>query len=227
MGTHPIFESDFDCLTEMVFKCITCCVQFDNIEDYRAHFQSEWHCYNLKRKVAGLPPVTKIDFEERKAVAEQKQKDNTKIKGKKPKQEKKSKKNHKNVNKDFEEPEITNEEVIEPKWKAGDNPRYRWLCERARAMGLDEEDDEWEDLSDNEEIDEGIEGINTAECIIDGVNQREIPLNECFFSGHISESIDANVRYMETNYGFFIPSMENLSDKEGLLKYIARKIGVG
>ena len=84
---------------EMVFKCITCCVQFDNIEDYRAHFQSEWHCYNLKRKVAGLPPVTKIDFEERKALAEQKQKDNTKIKGKKPKKEKKSKKNHKNVNK--------------------------------------------------------------------------------------------------------------------------------
>merc|ERR1711911_479684 len=74
MGTHPIFESDFDCLTEMVYKCITCCVQFDNIEDYRAHFQSEWHCYNLKRKVAGLPPVTKIDFEERKALAEQKQK---------------------------------------------------------------------------------------------------------------------------------------------------------
>ena len=84
---------------EMVFKCITCCVQFDNIEDYRAHFQSEWHCYNLKRKVAGLPPVTKIDFDERKALAEQKQKDNTKIKGKKPKKEKKSKKNHKNVNK--------------------------------------------------------------------------------------------------------------------------------
>merc|ERR1712235_125747 len=91
MGTHPIFESDFDCLTEMVFKCITCCVQFDNIEDYRAHFQSEWHCYNLKRKVAGLPPVTKIDFDERKALAEKKQKDNTKIKGKKPKKEKKKK----------------------------------------------------------------------------------------------------------------------------------------
>ena len=128
--------------SEMVFKCITCCVQFDNIEDYRAHFQSEWHCYNLKRKVAGLPPVTKIDFDERKALAE---KDNTKIKGKKPKKEKKSKKNHKNVNKglfnslefnysgistninnifpDFEEPEIANEEVLEPKWKAGDNPR--------------------------------------------------------------------------------------------------------
>ena len=28
-----------------------------------------------------------------------------------------------NIFLDFEEPEITNEEVIEPKWKAGDNPR--------------------------------------------------------------------------------------------------------
>jgi len=121
-----------------------------------------------------------------------------------------------NIFLDFEEPEITNEEVIEPKWKAGDNPRYRWLCERARAMGLDEEDDdEWEDLSGDEEIveeddraeevDEGIDGINTAECVIDGINQREIPLNECFFSGHISDSIEANLKHMETKFGFFIP----------------------
>ena len=28
-----------------------------------------------------------------------------------------------NILLDFEEPEIANEEVIEPKWKAGDNPR--------------------------------------------------------------------------------------------------------
>ena len=94
--------------------------------------------------------------------------------------------------------------------------RYRWLCERARAMGLDEEDDdEWEDLSGDEEIveeddraeevDEGIDGINTAECVIDGINQREIPLNECFFSGHISDSIEANLKHMETKFGFFIP----------------------
>ena len=83
-------------------------------------------------------------------------------------------------------------------------------------MGLDEEDDdEWEDLSDEEEIvddrateeeiDEGIDGINTAECVIDGINQREIPLNECFFSGHISDSIEANLKHMETKFGFFIP----------------------
>ena len=28
--------------------------------------------------------------------------------------------------------------------------RYRWLCERAREMGLDE--DEWEDMSEDEEF---------------------------------------------------------------------------
>jgi len=221
----------------MVLKCISCRVQYESSDDHRSHFQSEWHCYNLKRKVASLPPVTQIDFDERKALADQKQKDNNKTKERKQnKKEKKSKKNHKNVNKDFEVPEIPNEEVVEPKWKAGDNPRYRWLCERARAMGLDE--DEWEDLSDDEEIveeegdieeevDEGIDGINTAECVVDGINQREIPLNECFFSGHISESIEANLRHMETKYGFFIPCIENLADRDGLLKYIARKIGVG
>ena len=54
-----------------------------------------WEPY-LKRKVASLPPVTQIDFDERKALAEQKQ---IKPKERKTKKEKKSKKNNKNVNK--------------------------------------------------------------------------------------------------------------------------------
>ena len=88
--------------------------------------------------------------------------------------------------------------------------RYRWLCERARQMGLDEE--EWEDMSDDdenddddEEEDKRIADISTAECVLDGKNQREIPLTECFFSGHVSPTIDDNLAYMETKFGFFIP----------------------
>ena len=53
--------------------------------------------------------------------------------------------------------------------------RYRWLCERARAMGLDEEDDEWEDLSDDEEIIEG--DINST----DVDSERILILNNYFF----------------------------------------------
>ena len=49
------------------FTCITCTVGFQNADLQRDHYKTDWHRYNLKRKVASLPPVTKADFEGRLA----------------------------------------------------------------------------------------------------------------------------------------------------------------
>ena len=38
------------------YKCGACYALFSTFEDQRAHYKSEWHKFNLKRKVAGLPP---------------------------------------------------------------------------------------------------------------------------------------------------------------------------
>jgi len=203
-------------------KCLSCRVQFESAADHRTHFQSEWHCYNLKRKIATLPPLTQDEFTERKELAAN---ENTKkVKGSHKKADKK-RKNKKDVQGDIEE------QIEEPQWKSGDNPRYRWLCERARALGLEDED--WEDMSDDEEMEEDVDEsddrlaeISEAECVIDGVNQREIPLNECFFTGKVFNTVDENVKHMES-LGFFIPDKEHLVDRDGLLRYVARKIGVG
>lgn len=48
-----------------MFTCISCQVAFVDPEKQREHFQSDWHRYNLKRKVAELPPVTAESFRER------------------------------------------------------------------------------------------------------------------------------------------------------------------
>jgi pre-60S factor REI1 len=45
-------------------------VQFPSAEDQREHYRSDWHKYNLKRKVANMPPVTAENFQER-LVAQQ------------------------------------------------------------------------------------------------------------------------------------------------------------
>lgn len=42
--------------------CIACRVIFDDAEAQRTHYKSDWHRYNLKRKVAELPPVTNGEF---------------------------------------------------------------------------------------------------------------------------------------------------------------------
>lgn len=44
------------------FTCVTCRVQYGDGEAQRIHYKSDWHRYNLKRKVASLPPVTEAFF---------------------------------------------------------------------------------------------------------------------------------------------------------------------
>ncbi|XP_019730634.1 zinc finger protein 622 isoform X2 [Hippocampus comes] len=47
------------------YTCISCRVAFSDGEVQRAHYKSDWHRYNLKRKVADMPPVSADNFQER------------------------------------------------------------------------------------------------------------------------------------------------------------------
>lgn len=49
------------------FYCSTSGTYFSDKDALAEHYKSDFHRYNLKRKVAGLPPVTKEWFEARKA----------------------------------------------------------------------------------------------------------------------------------------------------------------
>lgn len=52
-----------------IFTCTACGVTFADAESQKAHYKSDWHRYNLRRKVAGLPPVDKGSFDRRLAAA--------------------------------------------------------------------------------------------------------------------------------------------------------------
>lgn len=52
---------------ETGFYCSTSGTYFSDKESLAEHYKSDFHRYNLKRKVAGLPPVTKDWFDARKA----------------------------------------------------------------------------------------------------------------------------------------------------------------
>ena len=64
------------------YSCISCRVSFVDGDYQRSHYKSDWHRYNLKRKVAELPPVTKEAFEEKlaqqRAEQEEQNKDTSK-----------------------------------------------------------------------------------------------------------------------------------------------------
>ncbi|ODV60016.1 Rei1p ASCRUDRAFT_76549 [Ascoidea rubescens DSM 1968] len=47
------------------YTCNNCGIAFNNSNDQRSHMKSEWHRYNLKRRIAQLPPITESAFNEK------------------------------------------------------------------------------------------------------------------------------------------------------------------
>lgn len=45
--------------------CLNCNVKFQNPDIQREHYKTDWHRYNLKRRVAELPSVTAEEFQKR------------------------------------------------------------------------------------------------------------------------------------------------------------------
>ncbi|KAJ2352852.1 pre-60S factor rei1 [Coemansia sp. RSA 2618] len=61
-----------------LFTCIACQVAFYSADQQRTHYRSDWHRYNLKRKVADLPPVTASSFAQRLLAQQAKAVEDTK-----------------------------------------------------------------------------------------------------------------------------------------------------
>ena len=50
------------------YTCLSCRVGFMDSEGQRQHYKTDWHRYNLKRKIAGMIPVSADNFRERVAA---------------------------------------------------------------------------------------------------------------------------------------------------------------
>ena len=48
-----------------LYTCLSCLVGFHSPLDQRTHYRSDLHRYNMKRQVAGLPPVRQDVFEQK------------------------------------------------------------------------------------------------------------------------------------------------------------------
>lgn len=52
---------------EQGLKCPTCLINFSGIGLYQEHYKSDFHRYNIKRKMVKLAPVTEDQFKAKKA----------------------------------------------------------------------------------------------------------------------------------------------------------------
>ncbi|KAI0081870.1 hypothetical protein K474DRAFT_1586518 [Panus rudis PR-1116 ss-1] len=218
-----------DLSTQHLFTCLSCSIAFYNAEDQRVHYRSDHHRYNMKRRVAGLPPVSAEVFNQKvlerqsqTAVAASPKGSMCSICGKTYTTENayrshlSSKKHKENELKAAKQASMPKEAAVESPAKEDvpmDEQPTKDSSNAGVALTVDAEATE-------EEI------IRTIDEKIAAARARLSP-SQCLFCPSTSSSIEENIAHMSTAHSFFIPDTEFLDDLPGLLTYLGEKIAVG
>lgn len=202
--------------------CISCHVAFSTAALHRDHYKSDWHRYNLMRKVAELPLVTYETFLQRAAFYKEK------LEPKKSEQEicycetcgkyfntENALSNHLKSKKHLE---IKNQ----GKLKKAENPKIYHRKPNITPETQNEEVEEEEISGDDDDSD--WESVADTENIYDGEPLEE---NQCLFCSKQSTTLEEHIQHMTAEHSFFIPDVDFLTDLPGLMNYLAEKVGAG
>ncbi|XP_014239677.1 zinc finger protein 622 [Cimex lectularius] len=217
------------------FTCISCRVAFASAEIQRQHYKTDWHRYNLKRKVVHLPPVTAEDFELRVIQQRLNNEENSKDTStfckicRKAFSCNKAFENHLNSKKHKEKFTLANSEneethglnsISEPA-----KPKEYKERESKRHPEIEDEQTNIEEYSDIEEVDsdewDDMEDVEEMEEISEN---NPILKDNCLFCAHHSPSMEENLNHMFIDHSFFIPDKSFNVDLMGLLLHLGEKV---
>ena len=210
-----------------MYTCITCRVAFTSGGLQRAHYKTDWHRYNLKRKVAELPPVSAEGFQERvllQRTIDQSQQEKVAqvcrvchkhFSSKKSHESHLRSKKHKEVVAALERLRVANLATKTQPFK-GESGEFTKQSEGLpQSSAEDAADKEHGTKSLEEEDEESSDG-----------DPEPLDITECLFCPECAVSVEDNLEHMGEVHGFFIPDLEYLVDLEGLLGYLGGKVGV-
>ena len=208
-----------------MFTCITCRVSFADSDIQRRHYKTDWHRYNLKRKVAEMPPVTAEVFQQKvlaqKAEVEAQQQSKTKslhcqlcnktFSSENAHSNHLSSKKHKNLeaNKAKKQGSLITESQLSNNFKRKDSKetdQQNTESENAESLSHNGDDDDDDD---------------------DDIEEDTLEVTDCLFCPHHSVSLEENLKHMTRSHSFFIPDLEYVVDLKGLVTYLCEKVGMG
>lgn len=223
-----------DVLQTHPYTCNSCAVAFRSGDAQRTHMRSDWHRYNLKRKVAELPPVSAEDFDRKVLNA---QADTTAAK---------------------EQASYAKGCTICQKTYYSENAFQNHVSSKAHRLravasstkgapqtspkGTNGEDIPVEAEEEFEGVVAGMKKTSLADAPRrpsappPGVDKAEhplsppkvipanLPLSRCLFCNYDSPSLKLSVQHMARIHGLFIPEPNYLVDLEGLIGYLQAKI---
>ncbi|ODV91279.1 hypothetical protein CANCADRAFT_122141 [Tortispora caseinolytica NRRL Y-17796] len=196
------------------FTCTSCTESFESPELQRVHMRSEWHRYNLKRKVAGLLPVTLEAFESKVSSLQSTDK-KAAVAG----------------NTDSLYCKVCNKKFTsEPQYE--NHVRSNKHLKTMKSKPILSSEPAPQTASEPKTVQQEAEQETKMETEDDIIDQKikqgtKILPNQCLFCSTSSEDILSNIDHMRKSHGLYIPDPDHLDNLEGLLIYLGEKIGIG
>lgn len=204
------------------FTCASCRVIFENVEEQRAHYQSEWHRYNLRRKVADLPPVTDAVYKQKLAAAattkahqeaalEEASKVRECLPCKKTFSSAAAYENHIQSKKHHEQVAKYGSDAV----KVFAPLQQDSSAAASSSKPLPELPEDATDEQVDAAIEEHIKGAKTR-----------LEVTDCLYCPRKFETLQQNIEHMHLQHSFYIPDIDCLVDLEGLMRHLADKVSV-
>ncbi|KAG0274813.1 hypothetical protein BGZ95_009436 [Linnemannia exigua] len=186
--------------------CLTCGIRLPSLETQQLHHKSDWHTYNLKRKMVGLPPVPAEVFAQ--LVTASREQANPE---------------------EVPQPECVPCSKKYLSFQAYENHlQSKKHKQIAAAYAKKQQDQEQNATSRPTEDDITASSSSpketTTTTTASAPEQRNPSETVCLFCSHESTDALGNYGHMRATHGFFLPSFERLIDLEGMLAYLADKL---
>lgn len=207
-----------------MYTCVTCGLQFEDSNAQKSHMKSDWHRYNLKRRVAQLPPIDEQTFDLKIAAVTNNDnpidENNQKISKRDLRRQKKA------------GLEARKQELLAARDALQSKMSSSGTTETTEMQPLTNNDVEIETKGAVDEFEPNSENWSEDSVIAQKLsNKTDIPATTCLFcpvkSHRTFDTIDENVEHMFKAHGLYIPERKYLNDLAGLLIYLGEKIGLG
>ncbi|PYH93613.1 C2H2 finger domain protein [Aspergillus ellipticus CBS 707.79] len=212
-------------MSSLPYTCNTCLVAFRGSDAQRDHMRKDWHLYNMKRRIAALPPVSQETFNDKvlaakattTAAAAKATFETTCVACQKTFYSENSYQNHVKSSKHKAREARANRDaaddsssVMSSTFSLGEpinKPRESEVSKVADTL----KDTTITEENENEDEDEEM-------------SDDAFSPSRCLFCSTKSADIQENTEHMYKAHGMFIPEKDFLVNPEGLLHYLYRKI---
>ncbi|KAF7315321.1 Zinc finger protein 622-like protein [Mycena indigotica] len=218
---NPLYSSTMSATT--LFTCLSCSIAFHTAEDQRGHYRSDHHRYNMKRRVASLPPVSLEVFNQKVLDRRLETAIMSSAKGSycdvcnKTYTTENAYRSHIQSKKHKEmelKPRVVQPRAPEPDSDPVAKDQLETIEEPESVSLVVPEDASETEI--NQTIDEKIAAARA-----------KLSPNSCLFCSEEAPSLDVNLEHMSSVHSFFVPDAEYLVDIKGLITYLGEKIAVG